>query len=191
MEGQKMNIFKIPAEQNLKDQWDLTTTRITEWLQSELFHFKWWVLLVLFCITALLMWKKANKSRIVELTIYSAFIIIFVIVLDELGEELSLWFYTVDILPLFPPISAIDITSMPLIYMLIYQRFGTWGKFLIATLIMATIFCFVFEPIFVWGGIYTMLIWKSFYGLPIYFGIAAASKGLVNAIYSTKEKRKT
>jgi hypothetical protein len=63
------------------------------------------------------------------------------------------------------------------------------GKFLIASLIMSTVFCFVFEPVFVWGGIYTMLTWKSYYGLPIYFAIAVASKALVNIIYPTKEKR--
>lgn len=185
-----MNIIKVPARQNLKDQWDLTQTRITEWLQSELFSFKWWILLALFCVTAILMWKKADKARIVELTIYSAIVVIFIIVLDELGEELSLWFYTVDIIPLFPPISAIDITCMPLIYMLLYQRFGTWGKFIIAALIMATVFCFVFEPVFVWGGIYTMLTWKSVYGFPIYFAIAVVPKLLINVIYSNKEKRK-
>jgi hypothetical protein len=186
-----MNIIKEPSQQVLKDQWELTNARINEWLQSELFHFKWWILLALFCITAFILWKKADKSRIVELTIYTAIIVIFVIALDELGEELSLWFYTVDIIPLFPPITAIDISCMPLVYMVIYQRYGTWGKFLIATLIMSTVFCFVFEPIFVWGGIYTMLEWKSYYGFPIYFAIAVAAKLFVNLIYSTKEKRNT
>jgi hypothetical protein len=185
-----MNIIKVPARQNQKDQWDLTQTRITKWLQSELFHFRWWILLVLFCISAILLWKKADKSRIVELTIFTAIIVIFVIILDELGDELSLWYYSADIIPLFPPITAINITCMPLIYMLIYQRFGTWGKFIIATLIMATVFCFVFEPIFVWIGIYTMLKWKSVYGFPIYFAIAVAAKLIVNAVYSDKEKRK-
>ncbi len=185
-----MNIIKEPTQKVLKDQWELTNARITEWLQSELFSFKWWLLLVMFCITAIILWKKADKTRIAELSIYTAIAVIFIIVLDELGEELSLWFYAVDIIPLFPPITAVDITCMPLIYMVIYQRYGTWGKFLIATLIMSTVFCFVFEPVFVWGGIYTMLTWKSFYGFPIYFAIAVAGKALVNIIYSTKEKRK-
>ena len=184
-----MNIIKAPAQQDLEDQWELTQARITEWLQSEFLDYKWWILIALVCITAILMWKKSDKTRIAELTIYTAIVIIFIIVLDELGEELSLWYYPVDIIPLFPPLTAGDISCMPLVYMVIYQRFGTWGKFLIATLVMSTVFCFVFEPIFVWGGIYTMLEWKSYYGFPIYFTIAVASKLLVNIIYSTAEKR--
>ena len=184
-----MNIIREPSQQVLKDQWELTKARITEWLQPVLFGYKWWILLVLFCITAILLWKKADKSRIVALTIYTAIVVIFILVLDELGQELSLWYYPVDIIPLFPPMTAINISCLPLVYMVIYQRYGTWGKFLIATLIMSTVFCFVFEPIFVWGGIYTMLKWKSYYGLPIYFAIAVASKFLVNIIYSTTEKR--
>ena len=184
-----MNIIKVPSQQVLKDQWELTNARIAEWLQSEVFSLKWWILLVLFCITAVLLWKKADKSRIVELSIYTGIIVVFIIVLDELGEELTLWYYPVDIIPLFPPMSAVNITCMPLIYMVIYQRYGTWGKFLIATLIMSTVFCFVFEPIFVWGGTYKMLKWKSYYGLPIYFAIAVSAKAFVNVIYSKKEKR--
>ncbi len=184
-----MNFIKEPTEQVLKDQLELTNARVAEWLQSEAFRLKWWILLGLFFITVFIMWKKADKTRLVELTIYSAIIVIFIIVLDELGEELTLWVYPVDIIPLFPPITAVDITCMPLVYMLIYQYFGTWGKFLIATLIMSTVFCFVFEPIFVWGGIYTMLKWKSYYGLPLYFAIAVVAKWGVGVIYKAKEKR--
>jgi hypothetical protein len=189
MEGQKMNIFKVPEQQNLKYQWELAKARIDEWLTSGLFHYKWWILLILFCISAILLWKRADKSRIVELTIYTAIVVLFIIVLDELGEELTLWYYPVDIIPLFPPITAVNITCMPLVYMLIYQRFGMWGKFLIVTLIMSIVFCFVLEPVFVWGGIYTMLKWKYYYGFPIYIAIAVAAKMIVNVIYSTKEKR--
>ena len=184
-----MNSMKVPAEQIESTQWELTQARINEWLQSEVFRYKWWILLALFFITTFLLWKKADKTRFVELSIYTAIVVIFVIVLDELGEELTLWVYPVDIIPLFPPISAVDISCMPLVYMVIYQRFGTWGKFLIATLIMSTVFCFVFEPVFVWGGIYTMITWKSYYGFPIYIGIAVAAKWMVNGIYKVKERR--
>ncbi len=189
MEGHKMNFMQAPSKQVHKDQWELTSARISEWLKSQVLGYKWWILLALFCITVLLMWKKADKTRLAELAIHSAVVVIFIIVLDELGEELSLWYYPVDVIPLFPPMTAVDITCMPLVYMLIYQRFGTWGKFLIASLIMSTVFCFVFEPVFVWGGAYIMLNWKSYYGLPIYFGIAVAAKWIVHVIYSAKERR--
>ncbi len=174
----------------VEEQWKLSSDRLDEWLQNEVFSFKWWVLLVLFILMAVLWWKLADKTRLSELFLYTAFIVIYIIVLDELGEELSLWYYTVDLIPWFPPITAVDISCMPLVYMLIYQRFKTWKSFIIATVIMSVVFCFIFEPIFDWVGIYKMLTWKSYYGLPLYFLIAVASKAAVSLVNSISEKKK-
>jgi hypothetical protein len=177
-----VNFIQVPPQPAVEEQWKLTCARLNEWLQDEVFSIKWWIMLALFLITAFVWWKTVNKSRLAEMMLFTLVIMIFIIALDELGEELSLWYYTIDLVFLFPPITAIDITSMPLIYMLLYQRFTSWKSFLIATTVMATVFCFVFEPIFVWGGVYKMLIWKSYYGFPIYILIAVMSKFTVNRI---------
>lgn len=185
-----MDIIQIPPRQELLEQWKLICARYNEWLHDEVFSLRWWVLLVLFVLSAYLWWKKADKTRLAEITLYTSIIVIFIIALDELGEELSLWYYPVDLSFLFPPTTAIDITCMPLIYMLIYQRFNKWKGFVVATIVMATVFCFVFEPIFVWGGVYVKLNWKSYYGFPIYIFIAIASKFIVQMIYSRSARKK-
>jgi len=180
----------IPANIPLYEQvqWKLTTIRFEEWFESDLFTFNWWTMLVLFIICSYLWWKLTDKSRLKEIVLYTGLVIIMIIILDEFGEELSLWVYTTDIFPIFPPITAIDISCMPMIYSLIYQCFRTWKSFIIATIVMATVFCLVFEPIFVWSGIYIMLRWKSYYGFPIYISIALISKAAVNkAYYVSKE----
>ena len=173
--------------QAVQDQWQLSLARIDEW-KSELFSLNWWVLLALFFINLLLWLRLADKRRLGELALHTALVIIWVIVLDELGEEMSLWYYTVDIIPLFPPMTAIDIACLPLTYMLIYQYTKRWPSFLIATAAMSVVFCFVFEPIFVWGGIYKMLAWESWYGLPIYFFIGAASRFMMRRIIAVSFK---
>ncbi len=174
-----------------QDQWRLTLARIDEWLNEELFKLNWWILLALFLLNLFLWWKLADKRRMSELVLYTALVVIWVIVLDELGEEMCLWYYTSDILPLFPPITAIDISCLPLLYMLIYQHTKRWKSFLIASAVMSIVFCFVFEPIFVWSGVYKMLTWKSWYGLPIYFFIAVASRFVMQQISIIKRKTKT
>jgi hypothetical protein len=183
-------LITVPPQPEIEEQWNLTLARFYEWLHDDLFHFMWWVLLVLVIATTYLWWKKVNKSRLSEIALYTFLIIIFIIVLDELGEELSLWYYTVDLICFFPPITAVDISSMPLIYMLIYQRFGSWKSFVVASIVMSAVFCFVFEPIFVWVGVYKMISWKSYYGFPIYIFIAIASKFIVNLICGISSKRK-
>lgn len=175
----------------VQDQWRLTQTRINEWLEGELFHLSWWILLGLFAVNLFLWWKLADKRRLSELLLYSALIVIWVIALDELGEEMSLWYYTTDIIPLFPPITAIDISCLPILYMMIYQHTKTWKSFLIATAVMAVVFCFVFEPIFIWSGVYKTLIWKSWYGLPIYFFIGVASRFIMQRISAIVFKART
>lgn len=164
-------------------QWRLTCVRFEEWLQNDVFRFRWWLLVILYILCVCIWWKTVDKSRLKEIALYTSIIIIIILTLDELGEELALWDYPVDIYPLFPPISAIDFSCMPLVYSLIYQHFRTWKSFAIASLTMAVIFCFILEPVFVWSGIYQTLIWKYYYGLPIYFAMALGTKGLVMWFY--------
>ena len=171
-------------------QWQLACVRFGEWMREDVFHFRWWILLLLFFVCVYIWWRTVDKSRLNEMILYSALIIIIILSLDELGEELSLWYYPTDIFPLFPPISAIDFSCMPLIYSLIYQHFRTWKSFTIATVLMAVIFCFICEPIFVFGGIYQTITWKYYYGLPIYIAMALGCKAAVIQFYKISDKMK-
>jgi hypothetical protein len=169
-------------------QWQLTCVRFEEWAQNEVFHFKWWLLIALYILCAYIWWKTADKSRLKEIILYTSLIIIVILLLDELGEELTLWDYPVDIFPLFPPISAVDFSCLPLVYSLIYQRFRPWRSFVAVSLVMAVVFCFVCEPIFVYLGIYQTLTWKFYYGLPIYFAMAVCTKAMVALLYQIAGK---
>jgi hypothetical protein len=161
-------------------QLKLNIARTNEWLQDDVLHLRWWFMLVLFLITAFLAWKVLDKSRLPEYLLFSFFVVIFILVLDELGEEMAFWYYTTNLIPWFPPISAIDVACLPLAYVLLYRVFRKWKGFLIANAVMSVVFCFALEPLFVWAGVYKMLMWKSWYGLPLYFAIAVVSKALVN-----------
>ena len=176
-----MPISAAGLGQAVQDQWQLSLMRIDEW-KNTVFSLNWFVLLALFVINLFLWFRLADKRRLAELALYTALIIIWVSALDELGEEMSLWHYTADIIPLSPPITAIDITCLPLLYMLIYQYTNRWPSFLIATAVMSVVFCFVFEPIFIRSGIYIMLAWKNWYGLPIYFLIGVATRFIMRRI---------
>lgn len=178
-----MQLIIVNIPQDVEVQWQLTVARFDEWIKNGVFSFTWWSLLGLFIICVYAWWKLIDKSRLTEIILYAGLITIAILLLDELGEELTLWDYPTDLFPLFPPITAINISCMPSVYSYIYQCFRTWKSFTIATIIMSTIFCFVFEPIFVWAGVYQMLKWKSYYGFPIYVFIAIIVKSVVSKIY--------
>ncbi|MDF2572002.1 MAG: hypothetical protein K0R55_3606, partial [Sporomusa sp.] len=96
----------------------LTYLRINEWLQDDLFHFRWFFLLGVFAFSALVWWKLVDKSRLPEITLHAGLTAIITLVLDEMGEELTLWEYPADIIAIFPPLSAVDLASLPMIYSL-------------------------------------------------------------------------
>lgn len=183
-----MNFILLDISPSVDLQQKLLSVRFEEWLNNDVFHFRWFAMIVLFITSVYFWWKLVDKSRLNEILLYTLIITIIIIILDELGEELTLWDYTTDLFPLFPPITAINLASMPGVYSLLYQCFTKWKGFIIATIIMGLVFCFVFEPIFVWLGVYQLLKWKSYYGFPIYTGMALISKVVVNKIYSISQK---
>ena len=176
------------ALSEIEVQKQLTSVRLDEWILNDVFHLRWWFLLVLFIISAFFWCKIVDKSRLKEIILYTALITIFTLVLDELGEELTLWDYPYDLIPLFPPLFSVDLASLPMVYSLVYQHFRTWRSFVIASIVMAVIFCFILEPLLVLSGVYQMIKWKSYYGFPIYVFIALGSKAMVNIIFSIHAK---
>lgn len=168
----------------------LTHLRMHEWLQEDLLHFRWFFLIGVFVFSAFVWCKLVDKSRLPEITLHAGLTAIITLILDEMGEEMTLWEYPADIFPIFPPLSAVDLASLPMIYSLIYQYFATWKSFFRATLMMATIFCFILEPLLVWGGFYELLRWRYYYGFPIYITMAIFIRWLVIKIYALAEKAK-
>jgi hypothetical protein len=171
------------------DQWKLTAERFNDWVQNELFSPDWWILLALFLLNVYLWWKAADKARLPEYILFTAVIIAIVIVLDEIGDELTLWHYPTDIFPLFPPMTAINLSSLPFLYTFIYRYARTWKAFLIANAAASVVFCFAFEPVFIWVGMYKLLNWESWWGLPLYFLIPVAAKSVTKSVYSISEKK--
>lgn len=182
------------SEDMLRDaavEWQLTSTRFDEWFKSDLFSLRWWLLLGVFVLSIYIWWKLVDKSRLNEIMLFSSIVAIIILTLDELGEELTLWDYPTDIFPLFPPIGAIDLACLPLLYSLIYQYFKSWKSYITAAIVMSFISCFVLEPLFVLTGIYQMITWKSYYGLPLYFSIAVCSKFILAKIYAIESKHRS
>ncbi len=186
-----MNLILLSVSPSVEVQKKLFRVRYEEWLSNDVFHFRWFTLLALFMVCIYFWWKLVDKSRLKEILLYISIITIVILLLDELGEELTLWDYKTDLFPLFPPITAIDLACMPSVYSLIYQLFSKWRSFIIATLIMSGVFCFVFEPIFIWLDVYQLLIWKFYYGFPIYTGMALAAKAIVSKIYIISQNAKS
>ncbi len=146
----------------------LTHETIARWLVYGVGTWRWWVLLVLLIVPWFVWYKVVDKKQLDELILFGLVIMVFTITLDELGFVLFLWSYPVDVIPVFPRLTSIDYTVVPIIYMLVYQYFSTWKRFFWALVAVSAVFSFVVEPIIVRLGFYVPIKWSPSYSFIIY-----------------------
>ena len=161
--------------------------RIDNWIDTDFNTFSWWFQIALAVISIAIWWKLVDKKRLLELTFYGFSIQTITIWLDEAGYELGLWYYPVDLIPVFPPSTAIDYVMLPVIYALVYQYCQSWKAFIPATILMGGIFSFVIEPTLSKFGYYVVVKWSSSYSFPVYIAIAIVMKALVEKILAVMD----
>lgn len=162
-------ISDIPKDVDIQKQ--LTEMHIKEWLQSDVFRTRWWILIAAIIVIWIIWWIKLDKSRFMEIGLFVVLSIILFMGVHEYGEELTLWDYPTDIIPVFPPLSSINLVCLPLIYSLVYQHFSQKKGFLLADLVTSAAICFIFEPLLAWAKFYQLLHWNYFFNFLIYIMI--------------------
>ncbi len=161
-------------------QWSYA--RIDNWLDTDFNTLSWWFEVVLAVVSLYIWWKLVDKKRLLELTFYGFSVMTVSIWLDQVGYELGVWYYPVDLIPVFPPSTAIDYILLPVIYALVYQYCSSWRSFLIATILMSGVFSFILEPLLERFGFYVPVEWKVYYSLPAYIAIGIFMKMIVEKI---------
>jgi hypothetical protein len=183
-----MFLSVVVTPPDVEIQKHLTSLHIVEWVREDVFQFKWWLLLILLAVSLYAWWKTIDKSRLPEILLYAALTTIIIMAINEFGNELTLWDYPTDIIPIFPPLTSLNLTSLTLIYSLIYQRFKTYSSFIRATLIITVVICFAIEPILSFWDLYTLLKWQYYYGYPIYVLTAICVRAAVIKIKTLNDK---
>lgn len=152
------------------------------WLTNTVFSFNWWLLL-LSSISLFILWLIIlDKKRIIEITAFGLLVGTTGFILDTFGISFVLWSYPDRILPVISSIVEFHHVHLPIIYMLIYQRFNNWKSYFVALIIMSIAFSFVLEPITLWLGIYEIYHWKFIYSFPIYILIGCIIKWLMQKV---------
>jgi hypothetical protein len=168
----------------------LSKARMDNWNVEGFGTWRWWTLLILLIIPWFIWYKYADKKQLHEIALSGTIIAIITITLDELGFVLSLWNYPVDVIPLFPRLTSVDYTIVPVIHMMIYQHFTTWKSFFWALVAITTVYAFIAEPLLVQLGLYQLLKWKYWYSLPIYIFIGLFSRWIVKKIFEIVKELK-
>lgn len=183
-----IGVLAIPKSVDIQKQ--LTDSHVKEWLQNDVFHFKWWLLIVIIMLLFVVWWIMLDKSRVREICLFAVLSIILYMGINEYGEELTLWDYPIDIIPIFPPLSSVNLISVPLVYSLVYQHFSKRKNFIFAAIIASAVICFLYEPLLSWGGYYRLIHWQYFFSFPIYVVVAISIRAIIIKINIITNKNK-
>jgi len=137
------------------------------WNTQIVFHWRWWLGITLL----ILPWVIWAKIRDKKDTIRQLFIILIVIIItstmDDIGVYYNCWYYIHRIIPACYIGYAWDYSLFPIGIILTLQ-FNPKLNIYIKTLIFSILCAFIFEPFFVWIGMYHLMYWKYWYSFVIY-----------------------
>lgn len=167
----------------------LTQARIENWLNHDLFHWQWFLLTAFLIIPWIIWWRYVDRKRLLEILLFGAMIFITASYLDAVLSELGLWEYHYWVVPLWPRFIPADFTVLPILYMLLYQRFSDWKSFISASIVLAALLAFAGESFLIWADIYKQHYWRHYYSFPIYFAMGIFIRGLVRSLTVIQQRK--
>lgn len=184
------NGFKVPTklywdegfEQILAVRRTLTDLYLQDWLEHGVTRWTWWLLLFIAIFPIFIWWKYTDRKRFLEISFFGLLVSIFSGLVDYLGVQLMWFAYPDRLIPTAANYFPIDYVLIPVIYMLIYQKYTAWKSFIGANILVAAFLSLIADPVMVWLNIYQPLFWQYYYGIPTFVLIVIAAKAITAAI---------
>lgn len=145
------------------------------WKEEVVFTYQWWMLV--------------DKRRIIEISLVGLFTSGIAFILDQVGTSLRYWIYPYTLAYLERDLwLPANFSVIPFFYMMIYQWFPKWQKYILAIIVFAFFASFVGESIFKWLGIYKVLKWEHIYSVPFYIIIGVFVKMVLQKFISIEKE---
>ncbi|MGE5395986.1 MAG: CBO0543 family protein [Chitinophagales bacterium] len=181
--------FKVPA----KLYWDASYVKVLEaqrvlsdlnnkeWLTHGIHRWTWWFLLFWTIFPLFIWWKYTDRSRFLEISFFGLIVSLTAGILDSVGVHTLLWSYPDALLPIPPNFFPIDYITIPVIFMLVYQKYPHWKGFVIASTVISSFLSLILDPIINWMNLYQPLSWHYYYSIPVFIIMVSFCK-LITAI---------
>lgn len=126
--------------------------------------------------------RVADRTQILETSLFGALVIIITTYFDAIGNEIGLWVYPIQLIPLTPEAIEYGFSMVPVAFMLIYQYFRAWKSFIFALITMAAIYAFLGEPLSHLLKAVLYIKWTYFYSFVYYITIGVLIKAIVDKL---------
>ncbi|WML50080.1 CBO0543 family protein [Neobacillus sp. PS3-34] len=162
----------------------------TYWYQTSFLTPKWWFLVILSIVPAIIWWFVVDKKRITEVTAFGLFYGVAATILDSIGSNMMLWTYRIRLTPFMDPqFYPYDVGIVIIPFMLVFQRWGkNFKKFALYSLLLSFMLAFVAEPVMEWLKIYKQIIWRNIYSFPIYWLLSLICWGIIRHFKSLEQR---
>jgi hypothetical protein len=174
--------------QSVELQKKLTALHVEEWLQDDVFQVRWWILIVMLIAMLVAWFLLLDKTKKKETCLFLVLAAIIVLGIDEYGDELILWEYPTDVIPIFPPLTSLNLISVPLAFSIAFQRFPDLKGYTVAVLIITAMISFGLEPVLAWGGIYELVNWNPVFSFFNYLLVAFLIRFLAKKVLEIESK---
>lgn len=154
----------------------------TTWENEMLFSLKWWALILVVLVVWYVWWRFVNKERFVEICLVGFIAGLLSTILNSIGVEFTLWGFPDQLIGSIRVINVLDLTIIPVSYMLIYQYCPKWKPYLSVVFMWGFSGSFIGQPIFSYLDLYQLIKWDYILSLPVYIFIGVVVKLIVTGI---------
>jgi hypothetical protein len=149
---------------------ELIRQKVNIWSQHVVFSGLWWMGVALTIIPWILWYIYRRKQSVDRMMYAGVSVMVVSIVLDLLGDQLGLWNYRFNVIPVLPTYVPWDLTLMPVSVMVLLQikpKANPWVK----AILFALVTSYLAEPFFTWLKVYNPVRWPFSYSVPIQVAI--------------------
>lgn len=135
--------------ETIKDkQLDFTDSLVTYWREYSSFDtWQFWVCVAALVVPLIVLYFKIDRSKALLLGFYGYSVHIFFTYEDIFGANKTYWFYPYKILPVLSANLSLDVSLIPVTYMLVYQWIIRKNKnYYLYMLALSAFFALVFKP---------------------------------------------
>lgn len=162
-----------------KMQENLTDTWIDYWqLYSNMGTWQFWFYLALLVIPLILLYVYIDRERALHIGFYGFNIHVWFTYIDALGIRNALWSYPYHAIPPLIGGFALDVSLVPVLFMLVYQWTIRHDKnYYLYAGTLSLVLAFLFKPALVAFGLFELNKWANFFHLFLgYFIVMLISK---------------
>lgn len=163
---------------------------LQDWLSQDVFSLRWWFLFVILVLGYIVWLKLLDKRRVMEIVLFGALIVVLNTSIDIFAVLYGLWTYQVRLLPIVPSVFPFDFSFIPVIYMLAYQYFTPWKKYIWGGALAAAAFAFIFFPILTHWHIVEQSNWNIVYSFILRYVEAIIARAAIGWIHNIEIKAK-